>query len=94
MTSIDHVGHRRSLAATRRHRVILAVSISLLLSGCTTFSPDGGMTAVADIAGNTIKKDVIAIRSVDDPAEGWFGNGAFFVRRGDCVSTVTSGSAA
>ncbi len=24
------------------------------------------MTAVADIAGNTIKKDVIAIRSVDD----------------------------
>jgi outer membrane protein TolC len=42
------------------------VSISLLLSGCATFSPDGGMTAVADIAGNIIKKDVIAIRSVDD----------------------------
>ncbi|MEO6380927.1 MAG: TolC family protein [Nitrobacter sp.] len=45
---------------------MLAISISLLLSGCATFSPDGGMTAVADIAGNTIKKDVIAIRSVDD----------------------------
>ncbi|QFI77449.1 TolC family protein (plasmid) [Bradyrhizobium betae] len=66
MTNIDYVGHRRSLPVARRHGAILAVSISLLLSGCATFSPDGGMTAVADIAGNTIKKDVIAIRSVDD----------------------------
>ena len=66
MTNIDNVGRCRSLPVTRRHRAILAVSISLLLSGCATFSPDGGMSAVADIAGHTIKKDVIAIRAVDD----------------------------
>ncbi len=67
MTHIVYVEHRRSLpAAPCRHRAILVVSISLLLSGCASFSPDGGMTTVADIAGSTIQKDVIAIRSVDD----------------------------
>ena len=39
---------------------------ALILSGCATFSPDGGMTVVADIAGETIKKDVISIRTTDD----------------------------
>jgi hypothetical protein len=34
------------------------------------------------------------MRPADDPAEEWFGNEAFFLRRGDRVSTVTSGSAA
>ncbi|MGB3448555.1 MAG: hypothetical protein WBA48_17860 [Xanthobacteraceae bacterium] len=34
------------------------------------------------------------IRPTDDSAEEWFGNEAFFLRRGDTVSTVTSGSAA
>jgi hypothetical protein len=33
-------------------------------------------------------------RPAHDPAEEWFGNGAFFIRRGDRVSTVTGGSAA
>src|SRR5229473_1395662 len=37
-----------------------------LLSGCATFSPDGGMTVVADVAGETIKKDVVSIRTEDD----------------------------
>lgn len=45
---------------------IIALSISVLLTGCATFSPDGGMSGVADVAADTIKKDVIAIRSVDD----------------------------
>lgn len=58
MTKINHI--------VRRHRTILALSAAFVLSGCATFSPDGGMTAVADIADNTIKKDVVAIRSVDD----------------------------
>lgn len=44
----------------------LALTVFLLLSGCATFSPDRGMGVVADVAGDTIKKDVIAIRSVDD----------------------------
>src|SRR6266478_5402381 len=37
-----------------------------LLTGCATFSPDGGMTVVADVAGETIRKDVISIRTADD----------------------------
>src|SRR5216684_686513 len=39
---------------------------AVLLSGCATFSPDGGMTVVAKVAGETIKKDVILIRTTDD----------------------------
>jgi outer membrane protein TolC len=38
----------------------------LLLSGCASFSPDGGITVVADVADQTIKKDVISIRTQDD----------------------------
>ncbi len=50
----------------RHHRSALALAVSLLLSGCATFSPDLGMGVVADVADHTIKKDVIAIRSVDE----------------------------
>lgn len=50
-------------------RGFVALTISMLLTGCATFSPDAGMTGVADVAASTIKKDVIAIRSVED-AEG------------------------
>src|ERR1700694_3906127 len=45
---------------------VAALLAALLLSGCATFSPDGGMTVVADVAGETIKKDVISIRTADD----------------------------
>jgi outer membrane protein TolC len=48
----------------------LAAQLSTLaLSGCATFSPDGGMTVVADVAGETLKKDVISIRTTDDAEE-------------------------
>ena len=50
----------------RHHRSVLALTVSLLLSGCATFSPDRGMGVVADIADHTIMKDVVAIRSVDE----------------------------
>lgn len=50
----------------RNNRSALALTVSLLLSGCATFSPDRGMGVVADVADHTIKKDVIAIRSVDE----------------------------
>lgn len=50
----------------RLRPVLSALTTALLLSGCAAFSPDAGMTAVADIAGNTIKKDVVLIRSADD----------------------------
>jgi hypothetical protein len=39
---------------------------TLLLSGCATFSPDGGMNVVSSIAGETIKKDVVSIRTQGD----------------------------
>lgn len=35
------------------------------LSGCASFAPDSGMTAVSDISGQTIKKDVAFVRSAD-----------------------------
>src|SRR5882672_4711637 len=43
-----------------------ALLAALVLSGCATFSPDGGMTVVADVAGETIRKDVVSIRTADD----------------------------
>lgn len=39
---------------------------ALLLSGCAAFSPDGGMTVVADVAAEAIGKDVVSIRTGDD----------------------------
>lgn len=39
---------------------------ALLLSGCAGFSPDGGMTVVADIAGRALRSEVVAIRTPDD----------------------------
>src|SRR3981189_354482 len=41
---------------------------ALLLSGCATFSPDGGMNVVANVAGEAIRKDVVSIRTEDDGA--------------------------
>ena len=39
---------------------------ALLLSGCAAFSPDGGMIAVANLADETIHKDVVSIRTEAD----------------------------
>ncbi len=66
MTENFPIQERRRLAARGGRTALLALSAALLLSGCATFSPDGGMTAVADIADGTIKKDVISIRTTDD----------------------------
>jgi outer membrane protein TolC len=66
MTEELFIRLRRATGATGAKTALLALSAALLLSGCATFSPDGGMTAVADIAGGTIKKDVISIRTADD----------------------------
>jgi outer membrane protein TolC len=47
--------------------VYLAALLStLVLSGCATFSPDGGMMVVANVASETLHKDVISIRTADD----------------------------
>ncbi len=42
------------------------VLLAILLSGCASFSPDGGMSVVAAVAGETIGKDVVSIRTEDD----------------------------
>jgi outer membrane protein TolC len=38
----------------------------VLVGGCKTFSPDGGMTPIASIVGHGLNKDVIAVRTVED----------------------------
>src|SRR6266849_11412 len=58
---------RDSASRFRAKPSLVTVLLSaVLLSGCATFSPDGGMTVVANVAGETIKKDVILIRTTDD----------------------------
>ncbi|MGE0564757.1 MAG: TolC family protein [Pseudolabrys sp.] len=47
---------------------VIAVIASLLLSGCAAFSPDGGMSLVADTAGRELGKDIAAIRNDSDAA--------------------------
>src|ERR1700730_8957746 len=48
---------------------LAALLSTLALPGCATFSPDGGMTVVANVAGETRKKDFISIRTTDDAEE-------------------------
>jgi outer membrane protein TolC len=43
-----------------------ALLAGLLLSSCATFLPDGGMTVVTNVTGESIKKDVVSIRTEDD----------------------------
>ncbi|MBN8977450.1 MAG: TolC family protein [Rhizobiales bacterium] len=64
MTILRGVSPHRDLL--RHRRSVLVLTISLFLSGCATFSPDGGMSTVAAITDGTIRKDVVAIRSSDD----------------------------
>ncbi|WP_213289200.1 TolC family protein [Bradyrhizobium sp. sGM-13] len=52
-----------SLARRGFHGLLLLAAIGL--SGCTSFSPDHGMTVVSDVASQTIGKDVAFVRSTD-----------------------------
>ena len=45
---------------------VAAFAGTLALGGCSTFSPDGGMSVAASIAEQSLRKDTIAIRSQDD----------------------------
>jgi outer membrane protein TolC len=47
-------------------RATLAIASALLLSACQTWSPDGGMGVVADIAGRDLNKDVVAMRTPEE----------------------------
>src|SRR5437879_3971824 len=57
---------RTKLDACRGAWHVTALLTAFLLSGCASFSPDHGMTVVAGIAGEAIKKDVISIQTGDD----------------------------
>ncbi len=58
--------------ATRSHaglaRAAFAISFLVVLSGCATFSPDGGMTPVASYAADVMRKDVTVIKNADQAA--------------------------
>ncbi len=43
----------------------LLVLTALSVSGCTAFSPDSGMTAVAEVTGQAISKDVAFVRTAE-----------------------------
>src|SRR5216684_558167 len=47
----------------------LAIVAAPLLSGCSSFSPDGGMEAVQATAGAELKKDVVALRTPEDAGD-------------------------
>ncbi|UZE49971.1 TolC family protein [Rhodopseudomonas sp. P2A-2r] len=64
MSNAHHICQHRS--ARRGSRPAAVLLSALLLSGCASFSPDAGMGVVASIAGETIGKDVISIRTQDD----------------------------
>ncbi len=68
MNRAIHINANRTSAVTHRPKPShVAILLSaLLLSGCASFSPDGGMAVVAGVAGETIKKDVVSIRSGED----------------------------
>jgi hypothetical protein len=61
---------RRCLTIVRGIAVIGCAT----LAACQTFSQDGGMSVTADIAGKTLNKNVVAIRSelVEVAARGEF----------------------
>ena len=46
-----------------------SLTLSILVSACASFSPDGGMSLVQDRAGGELGKDVVKIRSEADAAE-------------------------
>jgi outer membrane protein TolC len=45
---------------------LTALACALALAGCQTFSPDGGMSVPAQLAGRHLDKDVVALRTEDD----------------------------
>jgi outer membrane protein TolC len=58
---------RPELRARRKPLVWIGlIACALVLSSCASFSPDGGVSDVAVIAAETLRKDVLAIRNTDD----------------------------
>jgi outer membrane protein TolC len=45
---------------------VTGLACALALAGCQTFSPDGGMSLPASLAGQRLNKEVVAVRNEDD----------------------------
>jgi outer membrane protein TolC len=56
------IAYQHRAKATR----VAALLSALALAGCATFSPDAGMTVVAGVADQTIKKEVVSIRTGEE----------------------------
>jgi outer membrane protein TolC len=50
----------------RTFRLGAAMAIAAALCGCASFTPDGGMSVAANIAGQELKKDTVVIRTPED----------------------------
>ena len=50
---------------SRAPHIPLLLALALGLSGCASFSDDGGLTVVSGVAGKTIRKDVAFLRTAD-----------------------------
>ncbi|RYF56836.1 MAG: TolC family protein, partial [Comamonadaceae bacterium] len=66
MSDTHHIRRRSPARCGSRPAAAAVLLSSLFLSGCATFSPDAGMGVVAGVAGGTIQKDVISIKTQDD----------------------------
>lgn len=66
MFNRDHKSLTRVYRLGSRPAAGITLLSMLLLTGCASFSPDGGMGVVAGVASETINKDVMAIRTPDD----------------------------
>jgi outer membrane protein TolC len=55
-----------SSARIRLLPMLGALGLALILSGCQTFSPNGGMELVSAVAGTELKKDMVAVRTAED----------------------------
>ena len=49
-------------------RRLLVLALAAALPACQTFSPDGGMSVVADIAGPALRTDVVALNTPEEDA--------------------------
>ena len=55
----------RNRCSRTAHIPVVLLALALGLSGCASFSDDGGMTVVSEVAGRTIRKDVAFVRTAD-----------------------------
>jgi outer membrane protein TolC len=56
----------KAIMLQRRFMRSLLLASALSLSGCVSFSPDGGMSAVSIVASQVLQKDTAFVRSADD----------------------------